>query len=726
MLFRVKSIIVFSLILLLTLCLSGTSFAATIDITAGTYNNITWLSGNTYRILGNIVVYNNFTIQPGVIVDFQGAFKIECGSGISGVCNLAINGNSGAPVSITRSVGGNYNAFTVMVGSNANIQYTNFSNGNFGLIIRDTSTAATVNRCNFSNVGIGIVLNGALAAANISYSTISATNRGIFASNYNAGNTPHVSFCNISATNEEIYFSEATPPNRNLDFELNYYPVGLVTGGTGAAKIDTYPYLLNDPLGINTSPGTATRIQGGASAVINFNKILPGNTGVGYRYYRVDGGNLTVDGANGNLILGRDYFSGAIVGGTALVFNTTAGNYNLQLTNGGDLSAYGDTTTHRSLISSYSDVSGGGTGPGHWGNINVSNTSTVYMINSTISCATNGLWTSSSLVTLDGVYFTYNTTGLNCQGSANPVINTCSRFLNNTYYINSDSSVTINGENVWYGSNPPLTTGFSGTGVIDYEVWSINDTCASSTSLPPVITALPIYPPNGSNLPSPPTDYTFSGTDIGMHGDSPVEYQVRLSTVNTFITVDFDFTTGRVANGTFNYPTVNVLEGPGLIYYWQVRGRDPDGTNTWGVWSPTWNFTIQGPSINIEKLADVTQAGAGDIVNYTVSFNNTGGVAINNNFIDVLPTDVYFNNTGASIQIPANAANVTFSAWDANTGGTRLGYQVLVPNGGPQGITWADDVLTAAEALQVRRIEIEVESITQNVQGYIYFRTNVR
>ncbi|MBU0580236.1 MAG: hypothetical protein KKA19_03575, partial [Candidatus Margulisbacteria bacterium] len=71
---------------------------------------------------------------------------------------------------------------------------------------------------------------------------------------------------------------------------------------------------------------------------------------------------------------------------------------------------------------------------------------------------------------------------------------------------------------------------------------------------------------------------------------------------------------------------------------------------------------------------------------------------------------------------------VTFSVYDANTGGTVLGQQVLTPAGAIQWITWgtATNPLTAAESLQVRRVEIEIQTITTNVQGFIYYRSNIR
>jgi len=36
------------------------------------------------------------------------------------------------------------------------------------------------------------------------------------------------------------------------------------------------------------------------------------------------------------------------------------------------------------------------------------------------------------------------------------------------------------------------------------------------------------------------------------------------------------------------------------LYYWRVAGKDPSGSNNYGVWSTTWSFTITGGSTGIK------------------------------------------------------------------------------------------------------------------------------
>lgn len=73
-LFKTASIII-------TLCTMNTPAIAQTNISAGTLTSVHWtLSGSPYKIMGHIIVANNDTliIDPGVVVEFQGKYKLFC------------------------------------------------------------------------------------------------------------------------------------------------------------------------------------------------------------------------------------------------------------------------------------------------------------------------------------------------------------------------------------------------------------------------------------------------------------------------------------------------------------------------------------------------------------------------------------------------------------------------------------------------------------------------
>ncbi len=709
------------LTLIISALFSVPAFSAIVPLT-GTYGTYT-CTQNTYTVAaGSVVTFTDaLYVQPGAIIDLGTNATIFVGS-TGGPGYLEVSGNSTSPVLITSTGGARYLRLIMENGSTGKLTYCNFRNGTNPLVLNNNSSA-TLNRCNFDTN----CLNGVtMISSNISMSfcTVNALNAAISYRNTIVGHpSPYISFNWVSG-NPDVYINEAVNMTRNIDLEFNYYPGGFVSAGfttAQTAKLDTLPQLGSNPCGDNFTGTTPIIINGGTSAVVDFAHILQGIAGLGYTYYRVDGGSLTVSGAAAALSLGKNFYTGTIVGGTRLAFSNAAASLNI--VSGAALYVYGDTRTHLSSLTSLAGITGS-PAQNQWGGLNLTDTANITLVNAGISCARSGIYANISTVTFDYVVLATNNIGLSYVGPAALRVSTVN-FLNNTTYINSDSVATVDASLCYFGIGTPNYAQFSGTGVIDYEPWYINASLTTTGDSEPTPPALAI-PANHANVDFQPDSYWLTGFDIGMYNGRPLVHEIRIATMDTFtVTVSQQAFPPTVNGYTSVSPSPLVLL-PAVRYYWQVRSIDPLGANRWSEWSATWDFVIQGPSINIQITADVTQAGAGDPVNYTVSFNNVGGAAINSKVVNVLPTYVFFNNNGSSIRIPANANNVTFSAWDANTGGTRLGWQAFVPNGANQPVTWTGDPLSNTEALQVRRIEVDMDIVTKNAQGFIYYRTNVR
>jgi len=93
-------------------------------------------------------------------------------------------------------------------------------------------------------------------------------------------------------------------------------------------------------------------------------------------------------------------------------------------------------------------------------------------------------------------------------------------------------------------------------------------------------------------------------------------YIVNATLINVTSAVDSGFSsspdnTDPFASGQLvNYTLQETLQ-PG-VYYWRVRGKDPDGSNTWGNWSSISQFNISGAPDNL------------NIVNFNATPDNTG------------------------------------------------------------------------------------------------------
>jgi len=87
--------------------------------------------------------------------------------------------------------------------------------------------------------------------------------------------------------------------------------------------------------------------------------------------------------------------------------------------------------------------------------------------------------------------------------------------------------------------------------------------------------------------------YTLSGTAPLISADSSVS--------TTGFTTDAD---GKYPSGTAIDYTVQTALDPDT-YYWRVRGRDPDGSNTWGDYATTRSFTVTGGAAGTDMKINI-------------------------------------------------------------------------------------------------------------------------
>ncbi len=95
-----------------------------------------------------------------------------------------------------------------------------------------------------------------------------------------------------------------------------------------------------------------------------------------------------------------------------------------------------------------------------------------------------------------------------------------------------------------------------------------------------------------------------------------------------------------------------------------------------GVFTEDWaSTTVVGPSIALSKTVDKATAAAGDVLCYTLWFNNTGsGAAANASFNDTLPAGVtYISDTASDV------AGATFVSRDINVGNLFFLFTSVMP-----------------------------------------------
>lgn len=121
-----------------------------------------------------------------------------------------------------------------------------------------------------------------------------------------------------------------------------------------------------------------------------------------------------------------------------------------------------------------------------------------------------------------------------------------------------------------------------------------------SDMTPPSITLITLPFDNLKTADATPL-FTFTGTDPE---SAAVDYEIRWDTDYNFglpttkasanYLTDAGWTAGTFTSGaslTYTIQAANILTN-GATYWWQVRARDPAGSNTWSTWTTARSFTI--------------------------------------------------------------------------------------------------------------------------------------
>lgn len=480
---------------------------------------------------------------------------------------------------------------------------------------------------------------------------------------------------------------------------------------------------------------------------------------------------------NGDLIVnnGVNLYMG--VSRNVLAGNTFIGNsglylsgYNVNVKTGASIDCRGTA-----LLPNTIRATGGGTGRGLWGNININNASSARFNYTTIQNGTAGLNVIATPTTLNlsNVSINYNTYGVstntnltfsnlylggnsnafrvtggtplirnnriygggtgtetafNFTGGTFPAGNIRGNTLNNTIDVYANSSgvgTTVYLEQNYWSVNPPVTTNFSGSDVIDYEPW--RNATGGNASLRP--TADLVVPINGASLASQPQRLTLNVQEIGMYNDSPITYELQLDTSPAF-TAPTLFTAPSQRHWT--NISANVSAYPfvlGTTYYWRARARSIADGLGFGSWSPSWNFSIAKPKLMLQLTADKTNASAGEQVRYQVQFTAVTSTNISNaTIVSCLPDDVYFNGNLTLTGFDSSYGPVNVMAWE------DINATILVASVNVGSFTGTVNLnnsfpswVTALNNHRVRRIDVFLSGNLDNGDtGYVRYETIVK
>jgi hypothetical protein len=574
-----------------------------------------------------------------------------------------------------------------------------------------------------------------------------------------------------TGTNGHIAITMPSNPASTLTFyfEGNYW------SGT-TPSIYKYPFMTNvtyDYLpALNPSPYTGTALNSYYTINTSSGGTVNGSFYIyDSDYYTITGGDLTVaNGANLYMGVSRNVVSSTVYHGNSTL--SFSGLYSLTASSGANVQIRGTTALPNAIR-----AVAGGTGKSTWNQLLISNGSTFRADYTTISNATTALSipaTPTSL-TLTSVTLSYNTVGLSTNASSTfsnlafqsntnafrltggtPVVhsnyiygggtgtetafqitggsfpagNIRSNTLNSTidaYASSSGETGIVYMEGNYWGANPPVTTNFSGTNIIDYEPWK--SATGVNTSLRPTSNLL--IPVNNANLSAAPTRLTFNAEEIGMYNDSPITYQLQLDTSPAF-TAPTVFTAANQRHWVSISANVSSYTfAVGTRYYWRVRSQSSADGLGYGSWTPSWNFIIAQPvlQLTITTNPNVNYASAGSTVVYQIAFDyiSTNPANITNSkVVSCLPDDVYFNGNLNLSGFSSSYGTITVTAYQDLAGTVALGSysgtvsSTLALSNGYAG--W----VSAANNHLVRRIDTQINVLNTGNTGYITYGTIVK
>lgn len=158
-------------------------------------------------------------------------------------------------------------------------------------------------------------------------------------------------------------------------------------------------------------------------------------------------------------------------------------------------------------------------------------------------------------------------------------------------------------------------------------------------------------PINGATAQANTPTLSFTGTDFD---SNTIEYNIEIDILNTFDSLGigfslFSFSSITDAGFTAGHPftsgvqksyTVQSALNDSTVYYWRVRGIDPNGGNVYGAWSSIYSFTTSVGSPQYNESISLSSANSISaffdailVASITLSSDNT---VVNTSIADLL------------------------------------------------------------------------------------------
>jgi len=273
-------------------------------------------------------------------------------------------------------------------------------------------------------------------------------------------------------------------------------------------------------------------------------------------------------------------------------------------------------------------------------------------------------------------------------------------------------------KNNWWGASPPVTSNFSGTSDINYEPWltALNGSITANQR-PFNTTALgSISPTDGITITTIIQGVTFNLADVGYHNGIGGAQGTRVLEYELGVATNPNFNPATTYNGTA-YPAQSAIVSHnipiltyGNTYYWRVRARNTTDNAGWsdygtGVSGNYYWFEIRQPQVMLYLTADKDRASAGEIVRYTLSFNNPEPTMNSVVITAILPNEVYSNGT-----VSVNGVSTyTVRAYNVTSGGTPM--------------TWP---VPTANRNEIKRFEVTIPTLNHNASGTFVYQAVVK
>ncbi len=321
-------------ITLFTAILTFNFFYSTAQTTVpgGIVNGIWTLAGSPYNVMGSIQIVNgdSLTIQPGVTVSFQGAYK------------FLILGKLKAQGTILDTI-----TFTA----------SNPTTGWRGIRFDNTASTNDTSRITYCKIEYGKASGGLSPDQN---------GGGLYFDNVSkvVVSNSKITKCSATSSGGGIYIQLSDPLILNNKISYNTSNVGV--GGGGVCVYSGNPIIMNNTISQNFcsggNNGGGIQVQTGRPLIIN--NTITNNTADGGGGIYIDGianwGNLTISGntvsyntasSGGGINIGSSFFSGQLILKNNIISHNTASN------TGGGVQCHGKAIVDHNTISNNSAAS---------------------------------------------------------------------------------------------------------------------------------------------------------------------------------------------------------------------------------------------------------------------------------------------------------------------------------------------------------------------------------